>query len=683
MSIHCRAGGVVQVTLVGRRRSGRRHLWAGFALLLLAVAVAVPGRASDLGLSERDRDIYERAFDALDRGRYPDALRLAGEAKAPLPGKIVLWTMMIRREAEVPFRHIAEFLADNPDWPARSALILRAEEAMPDNLPAEDARAWFDAHPPRTPRGAEVYAAVLREAGDPDRADALLRRAWTEGNFPSGRDERDFRERHGALIDGEADLARLERLLWNGSLSAARRQARRVGGDHRALAEARIRLATMAYGVDAAIARVPASLRDHPGLVFERARWRMRKGRYEDTIELLDPPRPEAPHAARWWPLRHWAVRRALEAGDVSVAYRIAAGHGLESGLGFAQGEWLAGWIALRFLEEPETARKHFERLHAGVTTPVSRARGPYWAGRAAEAAGDAQAAPRWYAAGSRHLTTFYGQLAAARLGGGTVPVSSQYRRPGAADRDAFERRELVRVVRLLAALGERRRTDVFLRHLARGAEDAAEAHLVAELAGSVGRPDLAVGAARTARREGIVLLDHLFPMGPLPASDAGDGPQALILAVARQESGFDPEAVSPAGARGLMQLMPATAHQLAHRIGVGYDRGRLTADPAYNMRLGTTYLDRLIDRYDGSLLLAVAAYNAGPTNVNRWLKTYGDPRGEWVDPIDWIESMPFGETRNYVQRVFEALAIYRHRLSPTQVAVALDHDSLLGRATR
>lgn len=672
----------MRVTLAGTTGASRNRVWAGIVLLLVAFAVAAPGRASDLGLSKRDRDIYDRAFDALDHGRYPDALRLAGEAKAPLAGKVVLWTMMIRREAEVPFRHIVEFLTDNPDWPARSTLIRRAEEAMPDGLPADEVRAWFDAHPPRTPRGSETYAAALRKNGDPDRADALLRRAWIEGNFPSSRDERDFRERHRALIGDAADLARLERLLWRGSLGAARRQARRVDGDHRALAEARIRLAAMEYGVDPAIARVPARLRDHPGLVFERARWRMRKGRYEDTVELLDPPRPESPHAARWWPLRHWAVRRALEAGDISVAYRIAAGHGLESGLGFAQGEWLAGWIALRFLEEPEVARKHFERLHGGVTTPVSRARGAYWAGRAAEAAGEAEAARRWYAAGSRHLTTFYGQLAAARLGEDVVPVAAHRTQPGAAARDAFERRELVRVVRLLAALGERRRVDVFLRHLARGAEDAAEAHLTAELARSVGRPDLAVGAARTARREGLVLLDHLFPMGPLPATHTADGPQALVLAVARQESGFDPQAVSPAGARGLMQLMPATAHQLAHRIGVRYDRGRLTADPAYNMRLGTTYLDRLIDRYDGSLLLAVAAYNAGPTNVNRWLTTYGDPRGGQVDPIDWIESMAFGETRNYVQRVFEALAIYRHRLSPTQVAVALDHDSLLGRAT-
>nr|WP_242480328.1 lytic transglycosylase domain-containing protein [Rhodovibrio sodomensis] len=371
--------------------------------------------------------------------------------------------------------------------------------------------------------------------------------------------------------------------------------------------------------------------------------------------------------------MRHWAARRALDQGDISVAYRIAAHHGLDRGLGFAEGEWLAGWIALRWLREPETALPHFTRLHAGVTTPVSRARAAYWSGRAAEAAGARDDARLWYETAARNLTTYYGQLAAERLSADFFLALPRAPQPSNLAARAFAADELVRAVRRLARHGHAGRIDPLFAALIDRATTRGRARLTADLAAHVGRADLAVRTARQVRRDGIILPDHLYPVIQLPARARLDAEtRALVLAIVRQESGFDPAAVSRAGARGMMQLMPATARHTARSLGLDPDRHSLD-DPAFNLLLGSAYMDRLMRRYDGSLLLAVTAYNAGPGRVGDWLKRYGDPRSPQIDPVDWVETLPFAETRNYIQRVFEGLTVYRHRLAPTRVAIALD----------
>jgi soluble lytic murein transglycosylase len=425
---------------------------------------------------------------------------------------------------------------------------------------------------------------------------------------------------------------------------------------------------------------VPDEFRDHPALTYERARWRQRKGRYDDTAELLDTREARRPHPEKWWPLRHWVARIALEKGDISLAYRMAAHHGLTEGIGFAQGEWLAGWISLRLMNEPRTALKHFTRLYEGTSTPVSRSRGAYWSGRAAEAIGMTERGRRWYETAATKLTTFYGQLASARLGDELFLALPRTPEPTDIERATFNSREVVQAVRRLAAMGHNDRIGRFIRAMAERVDDRTEGRMVADLARDAGRPDLTVHVARDLRRRGLILPNHLYPehemaMGSSPEIAVD---QSLLLAIARQESSFRIAAVSPAGARGLMQLMPATAKHMAEKLEIGFDVDRLLTDADYNLLLGSAYIERLIARYDGSLLLAIAAYNAGPTRVNRWLDDYGDPRTGEIGPIDWIESMPISETRNYVQRVFESYMIYRHRVAPTRVALALDGDHLL-----
>ena len=380
---------------------------------------------------------------------------------------------------------------------------------------------------------------------------------------------------------------------------------------------------------------------------------------------------PGAPYPEFWWPLRHWSARTALNNQDYDVAYRLASNHGFSRGLGFAEGEWLAGWIALRFTKQPAKAHGHFMRLFNGVSTPVSRARGAYWAGEAARAMGDEDKAASWYQHGANHMSTFYGQLAAKRLGRPITAALPRSTEPLPGERQEFARRELVQIVRLLGQLEQNYTKKRFLDRLRKLATTASEYALTAELALEQGRPDRALRTAKDARRAGLILPEHLYPLPPLPETEGLD--RTLLLAVIRQESQFYSQVVSGAGARGLMQLMPGTAKRVARKLKIPYRRRKLTEDPAYNMRLGTAYLSQMLDRYDGSRLLALAAYNAGPGRVDRWIKRFGDPRKPGGDAVDWGERIPFNETRNYVQRILEAVPIYDLRLANRKVDLPLD----------
>ena len=654
--------------LIGARLAAGAAIVAG----LLVAGAPSPNAGAPTPPEPPTRALLAQAFGAIDAGDFGAARTLAGRLDDPLLAKTLTWFELTARRGGGDYADYTAFLSANPHWPGHNTLRHRAEGLMPAELSDAAVRRYFADRPPVSAYGAERYAAALLAAGQDARARALLRETWRTRHFPAA-DELQFASRYADLLSEEVHRARLDRLLWTGRYAAAKRQVARVDAGHRALAEARIRLARMASGVDRAIAAVPAELREHPGLIYERARWRQRKDRHDGVVALLDPPRQAVPYAEVWWPVRHWAARKALDQGDISVAYRIAAHHGLESGLGFADGEWLAGWIALRWLREPKTALPHFTRLYAGVSTPVSRARGAYWAGRAAEAAGASDDARLWYETAARNLTTYYGQLAAERLSTNFFLALPHPPRPSAATARAFASEDLVRAVERLARHGHVGRIDPLFVALIDRATSAGRAQLTADLAVRLGREDLAVRTARQARRSGIILPDHLYPVIELPELvRLSAASEALVLAVVRQESGFDPGAVSSAGARGMMQLMPATARHMAGRLDLDPDRHSLE-DPAFNLLLGSAYMNRLVTRYDGSLLLAVTAYNAGPGRVSRWLKRYGDPRAAHIDPVDWVETLPFAETRNYIQRVFEGLTVYRHRLAPARVAIALD----------
>lgn len=637
--------------------------------LLTICGSASPTTSNAQGLLAPEAN-YRAVISLVEIDDYVNARMMAQSLGDPLMEKYVRWVEAARPDAVVWFDDVVAFMRQAPGWPRQSTIRRNAESAMPADLPADYVRSYFATVPPQSGYGKVRYADALVASGETEKGVALVRDAWRTDRL-DGTLEADILARYGGYLTRDDQLARLDRLLWDRQAAAARRQAQRVDRSWQLLAEARIKLFQRENGVDAAVLAVPGQLQNDPGLLYDRAAWRRVAGQFSGVVEILETT-PTVGDADDWWSLRRWALQQALADGNVALAYRLAANHGQTAGRGFREGEWFAGWIALRQLNDPAAARAHFERFFAGVETPVSKSRGAYWAGRAAERAGDAGAAQRWFAVAASDATTFYGQIAAGRTGTALLPNLAPLPAPTAAERAAFDADEQVRLIRLLGAIGERRRTAPFIIQLATDATTPAQGQMIADLAIEQGHPNLSLWAARKLRTRDIILPERLFPVLDVAGNYMID--PALVLAVIRQESGFDTDAVSRAGARGLMQLMPGTAQYVSKRIGVDYSPGSLTTDPSYNMLLGQSYLAQMQDRY-GSTILAVAAYNAGPGNVDKWLGRYGDPRAGRVDVIDWIESIPFEETQNYVHRVFEAMHVYNWRLDPSVGKIPLSQE--------
>jgi soluble lytic murein transglycosylase len=624
-------------------------------------------------LSDADEKIYRDAFKAAAQGKWSYARSRASQASDPLLAKALAWFEMSDPGSPATFEERARFVSENSNWPDSGAFQEMAEGAMSDATPDQEVLDWFATREPVTPAGLVRYADALAHTGKEDQATALYHKAWIEGNFGL-REERTFLARHGKRLRPEDHLARLDRLLWDGRFDDAHRMLHRVDKGHQALAEARERLRRMEGAVDWAIGKVPDALQNDSGLLYERLRWRRRKDNDDGAKEILDHPPADLVRPEMWWNERAIIARRALAAGNITDAYRLASRHGLTDGPAYFEAEWLSGWIALRFLQDPASAFDHFKNAYASARYPISQARAAYWAGRAAELIPDKPGlAQDWYERAASNPTTYHGQLAEHKLHpdqGLTLPPDPK---PTAEDKARFDGREMVAVVRQLGQIGEQRRLRPFILRLQDLAETPAEVALTGRLAVSEGRPDLAVAMSKRAMRSGVLLVKQAYPVPHMP--QVRDPEPALVLAMMRQESAFDALAESSAGARGLMQLMPATARQMARSLGVRFSPHRLHSDPAYNVKLGTAYLSGLLSQYDGSYVLALAAYNAGPARLRSWINDNGDPRQPDVDAIDWIEMIPYGETRDYVQRVLENLQVYRLRLGGAELAQTLEKD--------
>jgi soluble lytic murein transglycosylase len=652
-----------------RTRLGTRALACAVALGL-AAATAASARAQ---LGQRELVLYQAALEATSLGAWDAARAMAAQAGDPVLGKIVDWIDMSNEGGDADFAEIARFIRENPDWPDRTGLRVQAERRMPGTLPAEEAVAWFEDFPPIGVEGSLRYAEALAAVGREQEAAAFVRDRW-HGITLSARGEEEFLSRVGSYLTQDDHLARLDTLLWDGRESEARRQMARVDAAHRALAEARLALANRVAGVDAVVGRVPSALQNDEGLIYERARWRRRADLTEGALEMLARQPDTLARPALWWTERNILTRRLFRAGAHRRAYDVASSHGQEEGFPKSQAEWVSGWIALRFLDEPATALAHFQELYDNVTSPISLARGAFWSARAYEALGNVPEAERWYRTAAEHPIAFYGQLAADRLGRPTVPALPPDPPAALPEAAAFESAEMVRAARAFHQLGEDGRAELFVRRLGTNAETLADLTLVGRLALELGRPNLSVWVGKRRFFDGEVLFGVGYPVRPLDVADGRVEP-ALVHGIIRRESEFDPDAVSPAGARGLMQLMPATARGVARQNGLPYQRGRLTADPDYNIRLGSTFLGDVLAQFGGSYVLAIAAYNAGPSRVNGWIERNGDPRAPGVDVIDWIESIPIYETRNYVQRVLEDVQVYRVRLGGAPTIGSLEAD--------
>jgi soluble lytic murein transglycosylase len=649
------------LTLTSRVALLLRWLPIGSGLMGLWLAASTTAHA----LTTEERAIAWETFQATGRNEWQRASRLAALIDDPLPAKTVRWLRMVEDGQPADFATVARFLIDNPQWPWPKQLQAIAEDTITD--PADHAliRRLFAARPPLTTRGHIRYAEALFDINQDEPAEALIRKAWVEGDF-SPREEQRFLQKYRRLLSRADHIARLDNLLWDFRRNSAKRTLALVPDGYRRLAEARMRVQRRQNGLDKAIEAVPAELRNDPGLTFDSMRWRRQKRLDDGVLEvLLDPPE-ELGRPGLWWFERELQIRRAFKR-NFELAYQLASRHRQTAGDEFAEAEWLAGWLALRFIDQPNTALRHFNRLYDGVRAPVDRASAAYWAGRSATALGDRWLAGQWYRRAAEVPIAYYGQLAAEALGEAGQPLPD----PPPADpmqRAAFESQELVRVVRMLIDADATRELPPFLLRLGEQATSATEVGLVAELAATSGRPHLVAQVGRQTAYYGVPNHVAAFPipevaglMRPAP----GEPEAALLMGVGRQESMFNPWVSSHAGARGLLQLIPRTAFLMARQVGLPYNPGRLIGDPDYNVRLGSHYLKTLLKHYDGEVALAVAAYNAGPSRVDEWIRLHGDPRrGDAFTLVDWIELIPFDETRNYVQRVLEGRNMYRRRLA-------------------
>ncbi|MEK9671555.1 MAG: lytic transglycosylase domain-containing protein [Rhodospirillaceae bacterium] len=620
-------------------------------------------------------------FDAVEKRQWKLAASLEGRLKDPLARKLAQWARLSTPGVSAELDELLRFIHLNPQWPRLGTVNAKAEAQLSAKGTDAQVLDWFRGKEPQTTLGrVRLGEALLRatDVKDRKRGETLIRTAWIEGWF-SKPEEKRFMSQHGRLFGPEDHIKRLDRLLWEGQYYSVRRHLWRVPKPCQALVLARISLRHDIGNVDLLVSRVPEDLQRDPGLIYERLRWRRRHDK-DSALDIARHILGNQPYPEKWWNERVTLVRRALKKGFITDAYRIARYHGLDDGTDYAEAEWLAGWVALRFLKEPKVGLQHFGRMFAKVNYPVSRARGAYWIARAHETLGNQAEAKQWHRLAAVYPTTYYGQLSFARLqpkSGLKLPdptaVSPDIRKQ-------FEAHEMTRSVRLLAQADAHGHLRPVLYELFRRADDQPEWRvLVADLAVQADRRDLGVVIAKLAAREGQILAGPGYPAINLPRlPDKWNLPkieQPLVLGMIRQESVFDTRAVSSASAQGLMQLMPATAAQVAKQHGLGYSKARLTRDPAYNMTLGQSYLAALLERFGGSYVLAVAAYNAGPHRVQSWIKLNGDPREKDVDMIDWIELIPFDETRNYVQRVMENLHVYRARLADTEVAFAVHED--------
>ncbi len=609
-------------------------------------------------LAQGDGRPLERAMDLMRGGNWAAAqIEARGDGQAALD--VILWHYL-RAGLGSP-REVQDFLSRNPDWPGLPFLKEKSEGAM-TAASAEAIRAFYADHVPETGAGALSLARALLTADDRAAADAVILRAWTTLTLTS-QEQDTFAAQHGDLLRPH-HAARLDAMLWRGSTSNARAMLPLVSEDWRALAEARIALREDAPGVDTLIEAVPAALSSDAGLAFERFAWRVRKGRTDDAVALLQERSTSAEALGRpdiWARQRNDLVRRLMWDGQYRTAYDLAANHHLTEGSSFADLEWLAGYLSLRFLDAPERAVTHFRALRGGVESPISLGRAGYWLGRALEASGDAAGAADAFAFGAQYQTSFYGLLAAEA--GGLPPDPLLAGTEMFPDwRDApFTQSSVFTAAILLLDAEENVLAERFLTHLAESL-DRGQIGQMGQMLGDLGLPHVQVMLGKRAAQFGHELHGPYYALHPLAEVDH-PVPTELVLAIARRESEFDPRVVSPVGARGLMQVMPRTAEEVSGWLGVDYSESRLLSDPVYNTVLGAAYLERLAQQFDGNAVMMAAGYNAGPSRPVRWMEERGDPRRGEMDIIDWIEHIPFTETRNYVMRVTESLPIYRARL--------------------
>jgi soluble lytic murein transglycosylase len=646
-----------------------------------APTASAPAPAAPLGQVTGERSAFSAvglkvALQLLDEKDFSAALSAAKGLSDPVDSKIVQWLVLGQTGPGLSSARIAEIGQALAGWPGQTLVRRRYEQALARENPSP--AAVIQALAGRelaSDDGVTLLAGAYMSAGRKGDAAAVIAPYWRDPKI-SPELETTLLQEFGGLLSAADRKARMDVLLYAERSPQALRIAKSLGKDQQALANAVTAVIKKSSKAGALLDALPGSVRRDPLAVYSRIQVLRRAEKIQAAAQLL----LSAPRDARtlvdpdvWWVERKLVSRALIDLGDAKTAYRIAAAHAAESSTMQAEAEFHAGWYALEFLRDPATAKPHFARIQAISTMPLSQSRAEYWLGRTAAAAGNSADAQAQFKRAAAYPTTFYGQLALARLGVTRLPISAP---PAitAATKEHFNRLELVQAIKRLEELKRTDRNEFFYRYLAERLTDPGEIALLTDLAERNETHQLALQIGKLAAQRGLPVDALAFPTSAIPAAAKTPSVEKpVVYAIARQESAFNPGAVSSAGARGLLQLMPATAKHVASSVGLPFNKDRLTNDPAYNATLGAAHLGELVDEFRGSYVMTFASYNAGRSRVYSWMKTFGDPRDPNVDVVNWIERIPFTETRNYVQRVMENVQVYRARLGAPSLKIEAD----------
>jgi soluble lytic murein transglycosylase len=599
----------------------------------------------------------------------------------PTARKLVEWALIDTSGEQLPYAELSEDIRGMSGWPREEARLSAGERALDRAAVGPDAAlAFFGERRPVTVEGAIALADAYEQRGRSAEARALIGEWWRTRSFDAAAQTR-ILGRWGAWLTQADHDARLNMLLLGPHGPATRAMVALASPERQAIANAALSLRS-AYSAEGTLAYLSPSQAADPVIAFERARILRAANRQSEGFAVLAnlpaAPSHQEGQDSLWSERRNYFLD-ALERREWRAAYDAMAGHGFPGGERKVDAEFFAGWVALTKLNDPARAAQHFEVLRQSSQTPITQGRALYWLGRAAEAQGDRASAQNYYSAGGRHIQTFYGQLAAEKAGITTLTLPADPTITDA-DRARFEANELVRAARILGETGEMSLYRVFAYQADDVLPGATDLALLMDMTRGYGDGFAAMMVGRAASQRGFLMPERQYPIR-IPPEVPGAAPLPFTLAITRQESSFDPRARSSADARGMMQFLPATASGVARRLGMPYSAERLW-DPDYNMTLGSYHLGELMNQFSGSMLLTTVGYNAGPARGPQWVARCGDPRAGSagsVDPVDFIECAPFTETRNYMMRVMENMAVYKARLNGGSAPLTTSQDIARG----
>ena len=623
--------------------------------------------------NKKDFALAKKAISEMKQSKWPNALKTAKKAKDKSIYNFIQWRHLLTKGNKASYYDYKTFIDNNEDYPRIGRVKYLAEHKLStDTISPKKIIDWFGPSEPLSGFGKMILGESFILTGNMQKGTFLIKEGWVTAEL-SKSELRFYRKKFKKYLNADDYVKRADYLAWNNKYWDLKRLLRYLPKDYELLYTARQLLMSKSYGVDNAISKVPSKFKNDAGLNYDRLKWRRKRGRVDSSLEILLNIKNTKDYLVRpdkWWIEREIISRSLIYKKKYELAYKVASKHALTEGPELAAAEWMSGWIALSFLDDPLLAKDHFENFYNNVGYPISVSRGAYWLAKTYQKLGKQDLAKEWFEKAANYLTTYYGQLAFMEINPNKTFELSKDMEVKKDYREYFFKKELVKIIYLLDELNEDKYTKHILRHLANDDINNGSEILAAELATNIDRFDFAIQIAKIASYEKRFHNKFNYPIISTPNYINGRKipDTAFILSIIRQESEFDLSANSHAGAKGLMQLMPYTAKLVAKQANLPYSKSRLTKDAEYNINLGSHYIAGLILEYDGAYPFAIAAYNAGPKRVRYWKKINKNPQKKQINYVDWIELIKFKETRNYVQRVLENYNVYRYILEQKPV---------------